>query len=98
MKGLNWLQSRLTEPSTHNGIGLLMIIASAVWPQYAQVLQIAAGVFGGMGIAMPDAKTIAGNPAAFIPPVHIAANPAVAEAINKGVQAAITHLLTPPAK
>jgi hypothetical protein len=102
---MNWLQRRLSEPSTHASLATGLTLASLVFPQYAPALQPLAAAFVGVGAALPEANpallAAATDPtkiAAFIPPVHMASNPALAEAINAGLQAAITHLLTPPAK
>jgi hypothetical protein len=103
MNFLKWLVARATEPSTHASLMGLTAVASVIFPQYAPLLQAASGVFGGLGIVLPEGGVGAGTapgapPAAWIPPVHIASNPALEHAINVGVQAAITDLLTPPVK
>lgn len=106
MNFLNWLKSRLSEASTHNGLAILSLLLPSIVPlQYQGILPFVTAFFASMGVVMPDKATpasAASTIAAFIPPVHLAANPAVADAINAGVkagvQAAITRLLTPPAK
>ncbi len=101
MNFLKWLGARFAEPSTHASLAAISGVASVIFPQYAPVLQGLTIAFGGAGIALPGAPAAPAMPlaaAAFIPPVHIAANPALAHAINVGLQAAITDLLTPPAK
>jgi len=105
---LTWIKSRLAEGSTHNGIAILsLLLPSIVPPQYQALLPFVTAFFAALGVALPDKSTLSpaqasASIAAFIPPVHIAANPAIADAINAGVQmgvqTAITRLLTPPAK
>ena len=104
MNFINWLKNRLLEPSTHGAAAGLLGVLSAVFPQYAPILQGAAFAFGGLGIALPETGGAggaipppgAGTLTAWIPQVHIASNPYLAEAINVGVQAAITKLLEQP--
>jgi len=97
-----WLSARLAEPSTHASLTGGLLVASQVFPQYAPILQAAAGVTAGMGIGLPESgKGGAGAalptlPAAWIPPVYIQSNPHLAEAINVGLQAAINKLLEQP--
>ncbi len=103
MNFLKWLAARFAEPSTHASLAAISSVASVIFPQYAPVLQGLTIAFGGAGIALPGAPpaaapVTAAAMAAWMPPVHIAANPALAHAINVGLQAAITDLLTPPAK
>lgn len=99
MNFLNWLRTRLTEPSTHASLSGGLAVAAMVFPQYAPFLQAASGVFAAIGIGTPESggagAAPAAPPAAWIPPVHIASNPYLAEAINVGIQAAITKLLEP---
>jgi hypothetical protein len=102
MNFLNWLRKRISEPSTHASLSGGLAVAAMAFPQYAPFLQAASGVFAAIGIATPETGGAGAAPgalpAAWIPPVHIASNPALEHAINVGVQAAITDLLTPPAK
>jgi hypothetical protein len=107
---MNWFQKRLMEPSTHASIATALTRGSLAFPAFAPQLQAAAAVFAGLGVGLPEAGS-AGNAAtadtlralqARIPPVQLASNPALADAINTGVQtgiqAAITKLLTPASK
>lgn len=99
LKLIGFLKQRFSEPSSHNGLAVVLAVASMLFPQYANELQAVALFFGAIGIALPDVGTMPRQAlAAWIPPVHIATNPALAESINIGVQAAITHLLTQPVK
>lgn len=107
---MNWLQKRIMEPSTHGSIASALTIASLAFPVYSPQLQAAAAVFAGLGVGLPESG-VTGNAGmadtlrtlqARIPPVQLASNPALADAINVGVQAgiqaAITKLLTPASK
>src|SRR5437899_263598 len=106
MNLLNWLKTRMTEPSTHNGLAILsLLLPSLVPPQYQGFLPFVTAFFASMGVVMPDSKgaaNLATTAASFIPEFQYAANPALAHAINigiqAGVQAAITDLLSAPVK
>lgn len=107
---MNWLQKRLAEPSTHASVASALTMASIAFPVYAPQLQAAAAVFAGLGVALPESgasqnagiASLLQRVQAQMPPVQLASNPALANAINIGVRAgidaAIANLLTPPAK
>jgi hypothetical protein len=106
---MNWFQKRISEPSTHASIASALTLASIAFPAWAPQLQAAGIAFAGLGVALPDPGTRNASVAdalqrlqAQMPPVQLASNPALADAINIGVRAgldaAITKLLTPPVK
>jgi hypothetical protein len=105
---MNWFQKRLMEPSTHASIASALTLASIVFPAWAPQLQAASLAFAGLGVGLPDPGASATVATALqrlqaqMPPVQLASNPALADAINVGIRAgldaAITRLLTPPAK
>jgi len=105
---MNWFQKRISEPSTHASIASALTIASIAFPAWAPQLQAASLAFAGLGVGLPDPGSTAAVATALqrlqaqMPPVQLASNPALADAINVGVRAgldaAITKLLTPAVK
>lgn len=53
---MQYILARLKEPSTHAGIGLLIMAIAAVMPQYAHYILGVAGVFGFGAAALPESK------------------------------------------
>jgi hypothetical protein len=51
---LDWLKSRVSEPSTHAGLALLCQAAAAFLPQYAMIFQALTAVFGGAAVIKKD--------------------------------------------
>lgn len=65
---MNWFQRLWANPNTHIAIGTIAGVASAfVPPAYAPVAAGVAAVFGGAGIALPDAPKTVTVPAPTAP-------------------------------
>lgn len=43
---MQWIFSRIKEPSTHAGIAALLLAGSSFFPQYAGIIQTVAALFG----------------------------------------------------
>lgn len=50
----NAVTRRLGEPSTHAGLAVGLAVASAVFPQYALILQGLAALFAGGAVVTPE--------------------------------------------
>lgn len=46
---------RLLQPSTHAGLGLLLIALAHLFPEYAMILNAVAACFGGSAVALNEA-------------------------------------------
>lgn len=51
---MKWLISRLSEPSTHAGIGVLVAVAAHFLPQYSGLIFTLAGAFGFGGFVLSE--------------------------------------------
>lgn len=99
---MNWFQRLWANPNTHIAIGTIAGTAAAfVPPAYAPVAAAVAAIFGGAGIALPDApKTVtvpiiaAGPDGATItlPPAAGGASYHAQDYINLAVKAAVEVL------
>jgi len=53
---MNAFLQRLTEPSTHAGVGILLQAAKAFFPQYAGVIDSATAFFGSLAVVLAEKK------------------------------------------
>lgn len=62
---MNWLVARLSEPSSHAGIALLLQAAGSFLPAYKPVFDLLSGFFASVAVVAPE------KPAAPAPKVNI---------------------------
>lgn len=53
---MGFLRKRFGEASTHAGVGLVLMGASVVWPQYAQLLQGLGAALGVTAAIIPEGR------------------------------------------
>ena len=53
---MGWLRKRFGESSTYAGLGIVAMIASTAFPQYAGLIQAAAAALGAGAVVVPEAK------------------------------------------
>lgn len=51
---MGWLRKRFGESSTYAGLGVLTMLASTAFPQYAAIIQAVAGVLGAGAVVVPE--------------------------------------------